>query len=70
MTDIIVRGRWASHKTATRYVQAGKAMLAARFDDANELINSIGAIISTDSTLFRAFHLAVKRYGALIIRLS
>ena len=54
VTAIIMRGRWASHRTASRYVQAGKAMLAAR-TDFPAAIGRLGARLSKPGILRAIF---------------
>jgi integrase len=56
VADIVLRGRWASLRTASRYVQAGKAMLAARTDFPAD-IGRLGAWLSSDNSLRRVFAL-------------
>ena len=46
MADVITRGRWAVLKTAQRYVQAGRAMLAAR--DIPPAIACLGPLLALD----------------------
>ena len=55
VTAIIMRGRWATHRTASRYVQAGKAMLAAR-TDFPIAIGRLGAKLSSPRALRAIFH--------------
>jgi integrase len=50
MADVVLRGRWASLRTASRYVQAGKAMLAAR-THVPLIIRRHGAAISSTTSL-------------------
>lgn len=63
MDTIITRGRWASHKTASRYVQAGRAMLAARIDFPPRIAR-LGALLAPEGALRRAF--AVTRTAPII----
>jgi integrase len=51
--DIMERGRWASSKSARRYVQSGRALLCAT--DVPPRVKQLGAMISGD--LARAFTL-------------
>ena len=51
MIDVINRGRWAVLKTAQRYVQAGRALLAAR--DVPPVVARLGAFLSSDDAIIR-----------------
>ena len=50
MDDIILRGRWASLRSARRYVQAGQAMLAARTDFPAK-VAELGALVARPAML-------------------
>ena len=54
MDDIILRGRWASLRSARRYVQAGQAMLAARTDFPAS-VAKLGALVAQPTVLRLAF---------------
>lgn len=50
MEDILLRGRWASSKSARRYIQAGRAMLMTM--DTPPQVHALSLVVSADVLLF------------------
>ncbi len=55
--DVELRGRWASSKSARRYIQSGRAMLMSV--DIPTTVSSIGAILSQD--VFQSFQISLSQ---------